>query len=70
MENFQEVADEFLAEGALVQVASADALADEVAALLADEPRRDAIGARAKALIDRNRGALRGTVDALAGLVA
>ena len=70
MENFQEVADEFLAEGALVQVASADELADQVAALLADEPRRAAIGARARALIDRNRGALRGTVDALAGLVA
>jgi 3-deoxy-D-manno-octulosonic-acid transferase len=70
MENFQEVADEFLAEGALVRVASASELAEEVAALLADPARRDAIGERARALIQRNRGALRGTVDALAGLVA
>jgi len=70
MENFQEVADEFLAEGALVQVRSAEELADEVAGLLADAGRRDAIGERARGLIHRNRGALRGTVDALAGLVA
>lgn len=70
MENFQEMADEFLAEGALVQVRTAEELADAVAALLADGPRRDAIGHRARALIDKNRGALRGTVDALAGLVA
>jgi 3-deoxy-D-manno-octulosonic-acid transferase len=70
MENFQEVADEFLAEGALVRVRSAEELGAEVAALLADAARRDAIGSRARALIDRNRGAVRGTVDALAGLVA
>jgi 3-deoxy-D-manno-octulosonic-acid transferase len=70
MENFQEMADEFLAEDALVQVASADELGAEVAALLADPARREAIGERARGLIHRNRGALRGTVDALAGLVA
>ena len=70
MENFQEVADEFLAEGALVQVGSAEELAGEVAGLLADAGRRDAIGERARGLIHRNRGALSGTVDALAGLVA
>jgi len=70
MENFQEVADEFLAEDALVQVASADALAGAVSSLLTDPARCDAIGVRARALIDRNRGAVRGTVDALAGLVA
>ena len=70
MANFQEMADEFLAEGALVQVASATDLAEQVAALLADPARRDAIGERARGLIQRNRGAVRGTVDALAGLVA
>jgi 3-deoxy-D-manno-octulosonic-acid transferase len=70
MENFQEVADEFLAEGALLRVGSARELADQVTALLADGARRDAIGERARRLIHRNRGALRGTVDALAGLVA
>jgi 3-deoxy-D-manno-octulosonic-acid transferase len=70
MQNFQEVADEFLAEGALVQVRSAEELGAEVAALVTDGARREAIGSRARALIDRNRGAVRGTVDALAGLVA
>ena len=70
MENFQEMADEFRAEGALVQVASVAELAEQVATLLADPSRRDAIGQRAHVLIQRNRGAVRGTVDALAGLVA
>ena len=64
------MADELLAEAALVRVSSAAELAEEVGALLADPARRDAIGERARALIHRNRGAVRGTVDALAGLVA
>jgi 3-deoxy-D-manno-octulosonic-acid transferase len=70
MENFQEIADTFRAEGALVEVRSAEDLGREVAALLVDEARRRELGDRARALIDRNRGALRATVDALAGLVA
>ena len=71
MENFQEIADQFRAEGALVQVRSAEELARR-----GDEPphRRRAAATRSgragARLVDRNRGALRGTVDALAGLVA
>ena len=70
MENFQEVADQFRAESALVQVRSADELGSEVTALMLDEGRRQALGERARALALRNRGALARTVDALAGLVA
>ena len=70
MANFQEIADQFRAEGAMVEVSSAEELAREVLSLLTDDERRRRLGERARSLIDRNRGALRGTVDALSGLVA
>ena len=70
MENFQEIAEKFRAEGAMVQVASAEELALEVTSLLTDEARRRNLGERAKSLVDRNRGAVRNTIDGLAGLVA
>jgi len=68
MENFQEIADEFQAEGALVVVNSAEELGREVAGLIADPVRRSALGGAARALVDRNRGALARTVDALVAL--
>jgi 3-deoxy-D-manno-octulosonic-acid transferase len=70
MENFQEIADEFRAAGALVQIAEAAALGPAVARLLADPQERECLGARARALVEGNRGALRATVEALAELVA
>jgi 3-deoxy-D-manno-octulosonic-acid transferase len=70
MENFQEIAEKFRAEGAMVQVTSAEELAREVTSLLTDEARRRNLGERAKSLVDRNRGAVRNTIDGLAGLVA
>jgi 3-deoxy-D-manno-octulosonic-acid transferase len=70
MENFQEIADQFLAEQALVQVGTADELARATLDLLQDAARRDAVGERARALVARNRGALERTLDALAELVA
>lgn len=70
MENFQEIADQFLAEQALIQVGSAEALARETRALLEDAARREAVGERGRALVARNRGALERTVEALAELVA
>jgi 3-deoxy-D-manno-octulosonic-acid transferase len=69
MENFQEIADQFRAEDALVQVGSAEELGPEIAALLLDEPRRRALGERARRLVDRNRGAVQRTVDALGSLL-
>jgi 3-deoxy-D-manno-octulosonic-acid transferase len=70
MENFQEIADEFRAAGALVQLDSEAALASEVTALLLDDERRGTIGGRARSLIERNRGAAEHTLDVLARLVA
>lgn len=70
MENFQEIADEFRAEGALVQVERAEDLAPAIARLLQDAPERERMGARGRDLVERNRGALRATVEALAELVA
>jgi 3-deoxy-D-manno-octulosonic-acid transferase len=70
MENFQEIAEQFRAEGALVQVRSAEELAREVESLLTDEVRRKSLGERARGLIERNRGALGRTLDALGSLVA
>jgi 3-deoxy-D-manno-octulosonic-acid transferase len=69
MENFQEIADQFLAEGALVQVASAEGLARETLALLADPEKRSEVGKRARDLVHRSRGAVEKTVDALARLL-
>ena len=70
MHNFQEIADQFRAEGALVEVRTSDDLAREVTSLLTDEVRRRSVGERARALVEENRGALAATVEALAGLVA
>ena len=69
MENFQEIADEFQAEGALIVVLSSDELGREVAGLLGDPARRASLGQAARAIIDRNRGALARTVAALAELL-
>jgi 3-deoxy-D-manno-octulosonic-acid transferase len=70
MENFQEIADQFRSESAIVQVASPDDLAREVADLLLDEGRRRELGERARDLVGRNRGAVSQTADALSSLLA
>ena len=69
MENFQEIADQFLSEDALVQVDTPEDLGREVAALMLDETRRRALGERARGLVERNRGAVDKTTDALAELI-
>jgi 3-deoxy-D-manno-octulosonic-acid transferase len=70
MENFQDIAETFLAAGALVQVSSEEGLAAALLELLVDKERREEIGRRARGLVERNRGALDATMDALARLVA
>ena len=70
MENFREIADTFRAEDAFVEVATAEALGHAVGGLLGDDARRQDLGERARSLVERNRGALQRTVDALADLVA
>jgi 3-deoxy-D-manno-octulosonic-acid transferase len=70
MDNFQEIADQFRSESAMVQVSSPDELAREVSALLLDDERRRGLGERARELVGRNRGAVSRTVDALSSLLA
>jgi 3-deoxy-D-manno-octulosonic-acid transferase len=69
MENFQEIADEFRAEQAIVQVASTEELGSQVAALFLDERRRSALGERARGVVCRNRGAVARSADALVALL-
>lgn len=69
MENFQEIAEQFRSDEALAQVHSAEDLAQQVLSLLTDDVRRERMGAKARALVARNRGGVRATVHALAGLV-
>jgi 3-deoxy-D-manno-octulosonic-acid transferase len=69
MENFQEIADQFLSEDAIVQVATPEELARTVAAIVRDEARGASLGGRARDLVERNRGAVGQTVDALVDLL-
>jgi 3-deoxy-D-manno-octulosonic-acid transferase len=70
MQNFKAIAEDFRAAGALVEVSDAVGLEGEIGALLRDEPRRAALGASARAVVERSRGALARTLDALAELVS
>jgi 3-deoxy-D-manno-octulosonic-acid transferase len=70
MENFQEIADQFRAEAALVQVATPEELGSEVASLMLDGDRRRTLGERARQLVERNRGAVPRTVESLGSLLA
>ena len=69
MENFADVAREFVARGAAVQVRDAAELEETLAGLMRDGARRARLGAAARALVDANRGAARRTLDAAAELL-
>ena len=66
MENFQAIADEFRAAGALVEVAGAESLAAAVGALLDDRARAREVGDRARACALANRGAATRTLERIA----
>jgi 3-deoxy-D-manno-octulosonic-acid transferase len=57
MQNFKEIADTFLANGAAVQVPSDRELDDTLLLLVTDPVRRARLGAAARALVEANRGA-------------
>jgi 3-deoxy-D-manno-octulosonic-acid transferase len=63
MENFAEIVPEFLAADAMVQVRDAAGLTAELERFLADPARRDAVGQRAAAVVERQRGAFLKTLD-------
>jgi 3-deoxy-D-manno-octulosonic-acid transferase len=69
MENFNEIAEAFVTNGAAVQVRGERDFDDVVLSLLNDPVRRARLGAAARALIDANRGARDKTLAALAQLV-
>jgi 3-deoxy-D-manno-octulosonic-acid transferase len=57
MQNFKEIADAFVANGAAVQVHSDRELEEALLALVTDPVRRARLGAAARALVEANRGA-------------
>jgi 3-deoxy-D-manno-octulosonic-acid transferase len=68
MQNFKEIADAFVANGAAVQVRSDRELEDVLLALLTDPVRRARMGAAARALVEANRGAKEKTLAVIADL--
>jgi 3-deoxy-D-manno-octulosonic-acid transferase len=69
MENFAEIAEAFLANGAAVQVRSDRELDQAIVSLMGDPVRRARLGAAARALVEANRGAKDKTLDVLTALV-
>lgn len=69
MENFAEIAEAFLTNGAGVQVGSAGELDQALTDLMTDPVRRARLGAAARALVEANRGAKDKTLTVLAELL-
>ena len=66
MQNFKEIADAFLANGAALQVHSERDLEEMLLTLLTDPVRRARLGAAARALVEANRGAKDKTMAVIA----
>jgi 3-deoxy-D-manno-octulosonic-acid transferase len=69
MQNFKEIAEAFIANGAAVQVQSDRDLDSALVALVTDPVRRARHGAAARALVEANRGAKHKTLAAIADLI-
>ena len=69
MQNFSEIADAFLGNGAAVQVRTERELEEAILALMSDPVRRARLGAAARALVDANRGAKDRTLAVVAELL-
>ena len=67
--NFMDVTEEAVARGAALRVADGEALGTAVAQLLADDPRRSAMGRCAQELRQRHRGSLVQTLSHLDDLL-
>ena len=68
MQNFREIAEAFLANGAAIQVRSDRELDDAMLALVRDPVHRARLGAAARALVEANRGAKGKTLAVIAEL--
>lgn len=69
MQNFLEIADAFVTNGAGVQLAGDHELDEAFLSLMGDPVRRARLGAAARALVEANRGANQKSVTVLAGLL-
>jgi 3-deoxy-D-manno-octulosonic-acid transferase len=69
MENFQEIADTFVENGAACQVQSGQELEDMLVKLLADPVRQAGLGVSARTLVEANRGAKDATLDVISMLL-
>ena len=69
MENFAEIADAFVTNGAGVQLAGEQELDEAFLSLMSDPVRRARLGAAARALVEANRGAKEKSVTVLADLL-
>jgi 3-deoxy-D-manno-octulosonic-acid transferase len=69
MQNFAEIADAFVSNGAGVQLAGEQQLDEAFLSLMSDPVRRARLGAAARALVEANRGAKEKSVTVLADLL-
>jgi 3-deoxy-D-manno-octulosonic-acid transferase len=69
MENFQDMADQFLDGHAGVQVASAESLGKVWTQLIENSVLRERMGKAARAIAERNRGAAERSLDRIAPLI-
>ncbi len=69
MENFREMADQFLDAHAGVQVSSGQGLGKVWIQLIQDDTMRDRMGKSARAISERNRGATERSLDRIAGIL-
>ncbi|MBI1874335.1 MAG: 3-deoxy-D-manno-octulosonic acid transferase [Acidobacteria bacterium] len=69
MQNFAEIAEAFVGNGAAVQVQAAAELEEVLLNLLTDPVRRARLGAAARALVEANRGAKDKTLTVIAELL-
>jgi 3-deoxy-D-manno-octulosonic-acid transferase len=69
MENFAEIAQAFLDNGAAIQIRDERELGPALTALLGDPVRRASLGAAARALVEANRGARVKSLGVLAELL-
>ncbi|MEO7134003.1 MAG: 3-deoxy-D-manno-octulosonic acid transferase [Vicinamibacterales bacterium] len=69
MQNFLEIADAFVSNGAGVQLSGDDELEEAFLSLMSDPVRRARLGAAARALVEANRGANAKSVTVLTALL-
>jgi len=69
MQNFGEIAETFLTNGAAIQVRTAGELEETLLSLIGDPVRRARVGAAARALVESNRGARDRTLTVIRDLL-